>query len=71
MRPGGRILADKETLATSINGIFAGGDAVLGPASVVDAIAQGHKAAEAIDAYIRGAANIRSTDAVQNSQRCT
>jgi heterodisulfide reductase subunit A-like polyferredoxin len=52
--PGGRIAADEETLATSIPGLFAGGDAVLGPASMVDAMAQGHKAAEAIDAYLRG-----------------
>jgi heterodisulfide reductase subunit A-like polyferredoxin len=36
-------------------GIFAGGDAVLGPASMVDAMAQGHQGAEAIDAYLRGA----------------
>ena len=35
-------------------GIFAGGDAVLGSASMVDAMAQGHRAAEAIDAYLRG-----------------
>jgi heterodisulfide reductase subunit A-like polyferredoxin len=35
-------------------GIFAGGDAVLGPASMVDAMAQGHQGAEAIDAYLRG-----------------
>ena len=52
---GGRIVAEKDTLATSIPGVFAGGDAVLGPASMVDAMAQGHKAAEAIDAYLRGA----------------
>jgi heterodisulfide reductase subunit A-like polyferredoxin len=51
----GRIAADKDTLATSVAGIFAGGDGVLGPASIVDAMAQGHKAAEAIDAYLRGA----------------
>jgi heterodisulfide reductase subunit A-like polyferredoxin len=52
--PGGRIVADKDTLATSVPGIFAGGDAVLGPASMVDAMAQGHRAADAIDAYLRG-----------------
>jgi heterodisulfide reductase subunit A-like polyferredoxin len=52
--PGGRIAADPETLATSVAGIFAGGDAVLGPASLVDAMAQGHKAAEAMDAHLRG-----------------
>jgi heterodisulfide reductase subunit A-like polyferredoxin len=60
-RPGGRIIADKNTLATNIKGIFAGGDAVLGPASLVDAIAHGHEAAESIDAYLRGSASIRDT----------
>ena len=54
--PGGRIAADTRTLATDAPGVFAGGDAVLGPASLVDAIAQGHTAAKAIDAYIRGVA---------------
>ncbi len=53
--PGGRVAADKVTLATSVPGLFAGGDAVLGPASMVDAMAQGHQAALAIDAYLRGA----------------
>ena len=53
--PGGRIVADQDSLATSVPGLFAGGDAVLGPASMVDAMAHGHKAAEAIDAYLRGA----------------
>jgi heterodisulfide reductase subunit A-like polyferredoxin len=53
--PGGRIVAAKDTMATSVAGIFAGGDAVLGPASMVDAMAHGHRAAEAIDAYLRGA----------------
>jgi heterodisulfide reductase subunit A-like polyferredoxin len=66
-RPGGRILADQDTLATSIKGIFAGGDAVLGPASMVDAMAQGHRAAESIDAFIRGAASIRSTSVSRSS----
>ncbi len=60
MRPGGRILADKDTLATGVRGVFAGGDAVLGPASMVDAMAHGHKAAASIDAFIRGSASIRS-----------
>jgi heterodisulfide reductase subunit A-like polyferredoxin len=50
----GRISAHKDTLATSIVGIFAGGDGVLGPASIADAMGQGHKAAEAIGAYLRG-----------------
>ncbi len=42
------------TLETSIPWIFAGGDAVTGPASVIDALAAGRKAAVSIDRYIRG-----------------
>ena len=46
--------ADEETLVTNHNGIFAGGDAVLGPANVVTAIAHGKRAAISIDQYLRG-----------------
>ena len=42
------------TLETSIPGIFAGGDAVTGPAYVIDALAAGRKAAISIDRYLRG-----------------
>ena len=45
---------DEETLATSRPGVFAGGDAVTGPASVVKAIAAGHRAAESIARYLQG-----------------
>jgi len=41
-------------LTTSIEGIFAGGDAVTGPLTVIDAIAHGKKAACLIDNYLRG-----------------
>jgi len=40
---------------TSVEWIFAGGDAVTGPSSVVAAIGAGEKAAVAIDAYLTGA----------------
>jgi len=50
----GTIEVDSETLATSIDGVFAGGDAVSGPAFVVDAIKAGHVAAESISRYLRG-----------------
>jgi heterodisulfide reductase subunit A-like polyferredoxin len=62
---GGRIVADPETLATSVPGIFAGGDAVLGPATLVQAMAQGHTAAEAVDAYLRGARPARAAAPAQ------
>lgn len=43
-------------LATSREGVFAAGDAVLGPATVIEAVAQGNQAAMAVDAYLRGTA---------------
>ncbi|HOD83522.1 MAG: Glutamate synthase (NADPH) small chain [Planctomycetes bacterium ADurb.Bin126] len=52
--PNGRLGAEAGTLATSVEGVFAGGDAVSGPASLVDAMAAAHTAAESIDAYLRG-----------------
>jgi formate dehydrogenase major subunit len=39
---------------TNVKGVFAGGDAVTGPATVIEAIAAGKKAALAIDKYLRG-----------------
>ena len=48
------ISTDPLTLETSTNGIFAGGDAVLGPSSLVESVAQGHRAAESIDRYMNG-----------------
>jgi NADPH-dependent glutamate synthase beta subunit-like oxidoreductase len=44
----GLILADPGTGAASRAGVFAGGEAVLGPASVIEALAAGRRAAEAI-----------------------
>lgn len=42
------------TMETSVEGIFAAGDLVLGPATVVEAIGGGKRAAEAIDRYLSG-----------------
>jgi len=53
--PAGFIKADPLTLETSTAGVFSGGDAVLGPKSAIEAIAQGHEAAISIDRYLRGA----------------
>jgi NADH-quinone oxidoreductase subunit F len=47
---------DPTTGRTSVEWIFAGGDAVLGPASVVDAIAAGERAADGIDRFLTGSA---------------
>jgi formate dehydrogenase major subunit len=47
------IVADKNTFATSIPGVFAGGDAITGPAVAIDAIAHGRMAAIAIDQFLQ------------------
>ena len=44
---------DENTLACKLPGVFAGGDVVTGPNTVVDAIAAGKKAAVMIDRYFR------------------
>lgn len=49
-----RVIVDPLTLETSIKGVFAGGDAVIGPASVVEAVGAGIQAAESIHRYLRG-----------------
>jgi glutamate synthase (NADPH/NADH) small chain len=49
----GSIEADPETGATSIPGIFAGGDITTGSSTVIAAMGAGRKAAKAIDAYLR------------------
>ena len=51
---GGTFEVDPLTLATSVPGVFAGGDMVSGPASVIEAVAAGHEAAISIDRYIQG-----------------
>lgn len=55
---GNIIEVDPDTLATSREGVFAGGDAVTGPASVIDAIADGRQAAISMDKYLGGSGNI-------------
>jgi NADH-quinone oxidoreductase subunit F len=48
------IVADKETLRTRREGVFAGGDVVTGPATIVEAIAAGKIAAQSIEKYLEG-----------------
>ncbi|MFP4524850.1 MAG: NAD(P)-binding protein [Bacteroidales bacterium] len=50
----GLISTDPLTLETSRKGVFSGGDVVLGPSSLVEAVAQGHRAAESIERYLEG-----------------
>ncbi len=55
IKNGSRIIIDDATSMTSVPGIFAGGDSVLGAASVIEAIAAGEHAAIGIDEYLTGA----------------
>jgi glutamate synthase (NADPH/NADH) small chain len=50
----GYITTDEETCATSIKGVYAGGDIVTGSATVILAMGAGRKAAKAIDKYLSG-----------------
>ena len=54
----GRIVVDEADLSTGDEGVFAGGDVVSGPDSIIGAIAHGRKAASAIDAYLGGDGSI-------------
>jgi len=57
----GRIVADKATLATSRPGVYAGGDCVLGPSSLIESVAQGRIAAAAMDRQLGGDGDIEET----------
>jgi len=46
------IEANEETMETSLKGVFAGGDCVSGPATVVEAVAAGRRAAISINQYL-------------------
>jgi NADPH-dependent glutamate synthase beta subunit-like oxidoreductase len=48
------VQADLATMASPRHGVFAGGDAVSGPASIIEAIQAGRKAAAAMDKYLGG-----------------
>jgi len=63
----GLIAINTESQATDLRGVFAGGDAANGPATVIEAIAAGRRAAASIDLYLGGDgdldANLRIAEA--------
>ncbi len=71
-RPGlgrrGTLDADCLTMATRAKGVFAGGDVVVGPAAVIDAIAHGRLAAEAIDWYLK-TGEVKAPETIFQSRR--
>jgi len=50
----GTIKIDENTLMSSAPGVFAAGDIAFGPRLIISAVADGKKAAENIDRYLRG-----------------
>lgn len=46
-------VVENESLATNVKGVFAGGDAIRGPSSVIEAMADGKRVAETIDQYLK------------------
>ena len=49
----GTIIHDENTMETTIEGVYTGGDVATGAATVISAMGAGRKAAAAIDAYLR------------------
>jgi formate dehydrogenase beta subunit len=58
----GTIWVNPITMETSLQGVFAGGDVVSGPASVIEAIRDGKRAAESIENYLKCFREGRSDD---------
>ena len=54
----GSVRVDQGNLATPQKGIFAGGDAVTGPSTIIQAIAQGRLACASIDRFLGGTGNL-------------
>lgn len=50
----GNIVVNGGSFTTSVDKVFAGGDAVTGPKIAIDAVAQGKSAAQVIDSYLNG-----------------
>lgn len=53
--PRGTIAVDRDSLATSAPGVFSGGDVAFGPRNLIDAIADGRRAAASINRMFAGA----------------
>jgi formate dehydrogenase beta subunit len=54
LTPAGGVRVDPATLATSAPGIYAGGDVAFGPRNLIEAVANGKKAARSITAFLAG-----------------
>jgi formate dehydrogenase beta subunit len=61
----GRIKVDPATYATNVRGVFACGDFVTGPTTLIESAGHGKKAAYAIDRYLAGRTDVTVTPNVR------
>ncbi len=54
LNPNATIKVDPQTMATSVDNIFAGGDSAFGPRSLINAVSDGRTAAESIHSHLSG-----------------
>ncbi|MCL5958149.1 MAG: FAD-dependent oxidoreductase [Chloroflexi bacterium] len=52
LNPRGQLIVDRNTMGTSVAGVFASGEVMTGPGAAVDAMASGRRAAKAVSAYL-------------------
>nr|MDJ0976115.1 FAD-dependent oxidoreductase [Planctomycetota bacterium] len=57
----GLIQVDRETLATSMPGVYAGGDAAFGPRTLIEGVSDGKRAARHIHDWLSGAHRLKTT----------
>ncbi len=62
--PWGTFIVDKDTMMTTMPGVFAGGDVARGPDEVIRAIADGKQAAVSIDLYLGGTGRLNKGRAI-------
>ncbi|GAO03524.1 FAD-dependent oxidoreductase [Anaeromyxobacter sp. PSR-1] len=66
LTPAGTVKVDRATLATTAPGVYAGGDVAFGPRNLIEAIANGKRAARSIHEHLSGeAARLEAVIAVQ------
>jgi NADPH-dependent glutamate synthase beta subunit-like oxidoreductase len=66
LTPGGTIQVDRETLATTAPGVYAGGDVAFGPRNLIEGIANGKRAARSIHQFLsREAARLEAVIEVE------
>lgn len=61
--PRGGIATDKNTLKTSLPGVFTCGEVVAGPGPAIAAVASGHRAAELVNSFLSGTPAARPDEA--------